>query len=85
MISSDFISNNADFVDTRIWREAVSSGTFVQGVGDNSIAMTDLSVYLARKYFAEIFNITLDEVPEPDSAVSIRMLAGYANNVGRLY
>ncbi|XP_045199216.2 L-amino-acid oxidase-like [Mercenaria mercenaria] len=55
--------------DARIWREAVGSGELVPGIGDNSIAMTNVSVYLARKYYAELFNITLDNVPEPNSAV----------------
>ncbi|XP_053391126.1 L-amino-acid oxidase-like, partial [Mercenaria mercenaria] len=53
--------------DTRMWREALSSGKRVPGIGDNSIAMTNLSVYLARKYYAEIFNIA--DVPQPNSAV----------------
>ncbi|XP_045210610.2 aplysianin-A-like isoform X2 [Mercenaria mercenaria] len=55
--------------DNRIWREAMKSGERVPGVGDHSIAMTNVSVYLARKYLAEVFNITLDDVPEPSFAV----------------
>ncbi|XP_045211347.2 uncharacterized protein LOC123562781 [Mercenaria mercenaria] len=53
--------------NTRLWREALCSGKLVTGIGDNSIAMTNLSVYLARKYYAEIFNLA--DVPEPNSAV----------------
>ncbi|XP_053380326.1 L-amino-acid oxidase-like [Mercenaria mercenaria] len=55
--------------DTRIWREAQSFDELVPGIGDNSIAMTNVSVYLARKYYAEILNVTY--VPEPNSAVMV--------------
>ncbi|XP_045199223.2 aplysianin-A-like [Mercenaria mercenaria] len=57
--------------DNRIWREALRFGDLVPGVGDNSIAMTNLSVYLARKFYAEVFNIQLTDVPQPKSAVMI--------------
>ncbi|XP_053380279.1 L-amino-acid oxidase-like [Mercenaria mercenaria] len=67
-VSTTPLKQSMDF-DTRVWREALRSGETVQGVGDNSIAMSSDGVYLARKYYAEVFNVSLADVPEPDSAV----------------
>jgi hypothetical protein len=57
------------FVDTRVWREAMKAGNVVLGVNDDSIAATNLSVYMARKYYAEVFDVPIFSVPQPKSAV----------------
>ncbi|XP_053380940.1 L-amino-acid oxidase-like [Mercenaria mercenaria] len=53
------------------WEEIVRNGDFLPSTdtGDMSIAMSNTSVYLARKLYAEIFNLTVDDVPQPKSAV----------------
>lgn len=61
--------------DGQFWRDVKDTDDPVQGAigGDMSIAMSNTSVYLARKYYAEIFGINVKDVPEPNSAVSCVM------------
>lgn len=49
----------------------MKAGYFVPGVNDYSVAASNLSVFMARKYYAEVFDIPLSAVPQPNSAVRI--------------
>ncbi|XP_053381129.1 L-amino-acid oxidase-like [Mercenaria mercenaria] len=51
------------------WRLAQASGNPVPGVGDKSLEMTNTSVNIARNYLSQIFNVSMDDIPSPTSAV----------------
>lgn len=58
--------------DTAFWRDVqhIDSPLPSTEDGNMQIAMSNTSVHLARKFYAEVFNLTLDQVPLPNSAVS---------------
>ena len=59
-----------NFIDTEIWRDSQHQGNLVPGVGDDTIAMSNIGVDLARSMYSAIFNISVQDMPQPDYAVS---------------
>ncbi|XP_045196859.2 L-amino-acid oxidase-like isoform X2 [Mercenaria mercenaria] len=56
-------------LSNEFWRHAQAFGDPVLGVGDKSIEMTNTTANIARNYLSQIFNVSVNDIPSPASAV----------------
>ena len=68
-------TNNCTFLlfiietDITFWRELKNQGGRYPGTSDDTIAVSKYTVEAARKFLAEIYNVTIDEILPPKYAV----------------
>ena len=55
--------------DISFWRELKQQGTRYPGTTDHTVAVSTYTVDVARKFLAEIYNVTVDMIPVPPYAV----------------
>ena len=51
--------------DVSFWRELKRQGNKFPGTSDNTIAASSSTINTARKFLAEIYNVSIEGIPEP--------------------
>ena len=55
--------------DVSFWRELKRQGTRYPGTSDNTIAASSSTINTARKFLAEIYNVSIEGIPKPKYAM----------------
>ena len=56
------------FTDIRFWRELKQQGVTYPGTMDKTASVTKYTVDNTRKFLAEIYNVTVEQIPMPEYA-----------------